>query len=65
MRTIKMTRTSKSKQEAMGIKTVWIQNQCTWSSTEPGKSQGDTDPQQLVHHHGSGVSALVTLLGGY
>lgn len=35
----------------MGTKTVRIPNQCSHSSTVPGKSRGDTGPQ-TAHHHG-------------
>lgn len=48
----------------MGTKIVWILNQCSCSSTVPGKSQGDTEAQ-TAHHHGSGVglqAAVATAL---
>lgn len=45
MRTSRMTRTSKIKQEAMGTKTVCIQNQCSCSSAVPGKSRADMAPR--------------------
>lgn len=48
----------------MGTKTVRIPNQYSCSSTVPGKSGGDTDPQ-TAHHHGSGVGLQVALVGGH
>lgn len=46
----------------MGIKTVWIQNQCSCSPATPGKSWGDADPQP-VHCHSSGVGTPVAIRG--
>lgn len=40
MRTSSTTRTSSSRQEAMGISTVWIQNHCSCSSATPATSRG-------------------------
>lgn len=57
MRTSRMTRTSRSRQEAMGTTTVRIPNQCSHSSTVPGESRADTDPQ-AAHHHGTGLGLL-------
>lgn len=62
MRTSRTTRTSKSRQEAMGIKTVWIQNQCSCSSAVPGNRWGDMDPQP-AHCHSSWVGMLMPLRG--
>lgn len=47
----------------MGTKTVRIPNQCSCSSTVPGKSRGDTDPQ-TAHHQAVGWACRWPFVSG-